>query len=38
LLLPGCGHWTQQERPAETTKAMLEFLETTAVDSGGKGA
>jgi pimeloyl-ACP methyl ester carboxylesterase len=26
LLLPGCGHWTQQERPDETNKAMLEFL------------
>jgi pimeloyl-ACP methyl ester carboxylesterase len=26
LLLPGCGHWTQQERPNETNKAMLEFL------------
>jgi pimeloyl-ACP methyl ester carboxylesterase len=26
LMLPGCGHWTQQERPAEVTSAMLEFL------------
>lgn len=26
IILPGCGHWTQQERPAEVTKAMLEFL------------
>jgi pimeloyl-ACP methyl ester carboxylesterase len=26
LLLPGCGHWTQQERPDDTNKAMLEFL------------
>ena len=26
LVLPGCGHWTQQERPAEVTSAMLEFL------------
>jgi pimeloyl-ACP methyl ester carboxylesterase len=25
-LLPGCGHWTQQERPAEVNAAMLEFL------------
>jgi pimeloyl-ACP methyl ester carboxylesterase len=25
-LLPGCGHWTQQERPADTTATMLEFL------------
>lgn len=22
----GCGHWTQQERPEETTAALLEFL------------
>jgi pimeloyl-ACP methyl ester carboxylesterase len=26
LILPGCGHWTQQERPAEVNAAMLEFL------------
>ncbi len=26
LFLPGCGHWTQQERPQEVNKAMLEFL------------
>jgi pimeloyl-ACP methyl ester carboxylesterase len=26
LLLPGCGHWTQQERPEETTAAMLGYL------------
>ena len=26
LLLPGCGHWTQQERPSETNEAMLAFL------------
>ena len=26
LILPGCGHWTQQERPQETNEAMLEFL------------
>jgi pimeloyl-ACP methyl ester carboxylesterase len=25
-LLPGCGHWTQQERPAEVNEAMLAFL------------
>jgi len=25
-MLPGCGHWTQQERPAEVNKAMLDFL------------
>lgn len=26
IMLPGCGHWTQQERPAEVNKAMLDFL------------
>jgi pimeloyl-ACP methyl ester carboxylesterase len=26
VLIPGAGHWTQQERPQETTSAMLEFL------------
>ncbi|HEX8433450.1 alpha/beta hydrolase, partial [Archangium sp.] len=26
LMLPGCGHWTQQERPAEVNAALLEFL------------
>jgi pimeloyl-ACP methyl ester carboxylesterase len=26
LLIPGCGHWTQQERPTEVNEAMLAFL------------
>ena len=26
LMLPGCGHWTQQERPAEVNAALLEFV------------
>jgi pimeloyl-ACP methyl ester carboxylesterase len=26
MVLPGCGHWTQQERPAEVNAAMIEFL------------
>ena len=25
-IIPGCGHWTQQERPAEVNTALLEFL------------
>ena len=25
-ILPGCGHWTQQERPGEVTEAILGFL------------
>jgi pimeloyl-ACP methyl ester carboxylesterase len=28
VLLPGCGHWTQQERPSEVNAALLEFLKT----------
>lgn len=26
IMLPGCGHWTQQERAAEVNAAMIEFL------------
>jgi pimeloyl-ACP methyl ester carboxylesterase len=26
IWLPGCGHWTQQERPTETNTAILAFL------------
>jgi len=25
-VLPGCGHWTQQERPAEVNAALLDFV------------
>jgi pimeloyl-ACP methyl ester carboxylesterase len=25
-MLAGCGHWTQQERPAEVSAAIIEFL------------
>jgi len=25
-MLPGCGHWTQQERPDEVTETMISFL------------
>ena len=28
IMLSGCGHWTQQERPAEVNAAMLEFLKS----------
>jgi pimeloyl-ACP methyl ester carboxylesterase len=30
VVLPGCGHWTQQERPAEVNEHLLEFLGTLA--------
>jgi pimeloyl-ACP methyl ester carboxylesterase len=26
IMLPGCGHWTQQERPTGVNAAILEFL------------
>jgi pimeloyl-ACP methyl ester carboxylesterase len=26
LMLAGCGHWTQQERPQEVNAAMIDFL------------
>jgi len=26
VILPGCGHWTQQERAAEVNTAMIDFL------------
>jgi len=26
LLLPGCGHWTQQERAQEVNEAVLDFV------------
>jgi pimeloyl-ACP methyl ester carboxylesterase len=26
VVLPGCGHWTQQERPDEVNAALLTFL------------
>jgi len=32
IVLEGCGHWTQQERPAEVNQALLEFLEMLPVD------
>jgi pimeloyl-ACP methyl ester carboxylesterase len=25
-MLPGCGHWTQQERPEEVNATIIEFL------------
>ena len=26
IILPGCGHWTQQERPGEVNAAIIDFL------------
>jgi len=25
-MLPGCGHWTQQERPSEVSAALIDFI------------
>ncbi|MFH9067733.1 alpha/beta fold hydrolase [Streptomyces coeruleorubidus] len=30
IVLPGCGHWTQLERPDEVNEALLGFLNTLA--------
>ncbi|MFA7279440.1 MAG: alpha/beta hydrolase [Sterolibacterium sp.] len=27
-ILKGCGHWTQQERPEETNRLLIEFLKS----------
>lgn len=26
VMIPGCGHWTQQQRPAEVNAALIDFL------------
>lgn len=26
IILPDCGHWTQQERASEVNAAMIDFL------------
>lgn len=26
IMLPGCGHWIQRERPDEVTAAMVDFI------------
>jgi pimeloyl-ACP methyl ester carboxylesterase len=26
IMLPGCGHWTQQERASAVSAAMIDFL------------
>ena len=28
IILPGCGHWTQQERPDAVNAAMIDFLQS----------
>lgn len=26
VMIPGCGHWTQQERPAELNRVITDWL------------
>jgi epoxide hydrolase A/B len=33
LVLPGVGHWTQQERPDEVTRPLIEFLKQLGQES-----
>jgi pimeloyl-ACP methyl ester carboxylesterase len=29
-ILPGCGHWVQQERPEETNRLLVDFLKSAS--------
>ena len=33
IMLPGCGHWTQQERADEVNTAVIEFLRSSPASS-----
>ena len=37
-LIPGVGHWTQQEAPAETNAVILEFLQDVKDHPGGESS
>jgi pimeloyl-ACP methyl ester carboxylesterase len=26
VMIPGCGHWTQQEQPSELNRIMIDWL------------
>jgi pimeloyl-ACP methyl ester carboxylesterase len=30
VVLPGCGHWVQQERPEQVNRLLIEFLQAVA--------
>jgi pimeloyl-ACP methyl ester carboxylesterase len=30
VVLPGCGHWVQQERPEQVNRLLIEFLHAVA--------
>jgi pimeloyl-ACP methyl ester carboxylesterase len=36
VLLPGVGHWTQQERPEEVNRLLIDFLKTAPEGRGSK--
>ncbi|MCQ8193756.1 alpha/beta fold hydrolase [Streptomyces rugosispiralis] len=33
VVLPGCGHWIQQERPSEVNALLVDFLSSATVQS-----
>ena len=35
ILIPGVGHWVNQERPAEVNKLILEFLKSLQKENVG---
>jgi pimeloyl-ACP methyl ester carboxylesterase len=36
ILLPGVGHWTEQEAPAEVNRLIVEFLRSVDGKAAGK--
>jgi pimeloyl-ACP methyl ester carboxylesterase len=32
VMLPGVGHWTQQEEPNQVNKNLIEFLQALETD------
>lgn len=36
-ILPGCGHWTQQERPEEVSRLLVDWLGQLARQAGPAG-
>jgi pimeloyl-ACP methyl ester carboxylesterase len=34
IVLPGCGHWVQQERPQDVNAAISTFLREIAPGAG----
>ena len=36
VLLPGVGHWTEQEAPTEVNRLMVDFLRSVVSESAAK--